>query len=47
MEILKLYRPLAYVTYLNYNRVIYDSNNCNLIIYKMSKNTSLYRYYNG
>ena len=31
MYILKLYRSHAYVTYSNYNRVISDSNNINLI----------------
>ena len=31
MDILKLYRSHAYVTYSNYNRVISDSNNINLI----------------
>ena len=31
MYILKVYRSHSYVTYSNYNRVISDSNNINLI----------------
>ena len=41
MDILKLYRSHAYIIYSNYNRVLYDSNNCILIkqtIFKISYN---------
>ena len=36
MDILKLYRSHSYVTYSNYNRVISDSNNLNLVLKKLS-----------
>ena len=35
MDILKLYRSHSYVTYSNYNRVISDSNNSNLVLKKL------------
>ena len=35
MDILKLYRSHSYVTYSNYNRVISDSNNLNLVLKKL------------